>query len=238
MEDSILEKLTVGIFGCNCYLIGSRLRKEIFIIDPGAQSELILDKIHQLKVKPKGIILTHGHPDHTGALASIKDEYDIPVLYNKGEYKKPISTKADRWLNEGDIFSIGNLQLHVLETGGHSIGGISLYTKDITNFRGKNYDGIIFTGDLIFRRSVGRTDLSEGNRQRLFENISQKIIYNTDLSEDFLILAGHMGLTTIKEEKQLNPFGKSFLTKKDWKKNKYYNKNLKDVLKIAIDERP
>lgn len=238
MEKHILKKLTIGIIGCNCYLVGSQSNREVLIIDPGAEPELILERISHLKVEPIGIILTHGHPDHTGGMPDIRQQFDIPLLYNKKEYKSPISTKADRWLSEGDVLSIGNLQLHVLETGGHSTGGISLFSKDITSFRFKKYGGVIFTGDLIFRRSVGRTDLPNGNRQLLFGNISDKIIYNQDLSENFLILAGHMGLTTIEEEKRLNPFGKFFLTEDDWKKNKYYNKDLKSILNIQIDERP
>ncbi|TFF97172.1 MAG: MBL fold metallo-hydrolase [Promethearchaeota archaeon] len=238
MKNSILEKLTVGIFGCNCYLIGSGIKKEIYIIDPGAEPNLILDKISQLNAKPIGIILTHAHPDHTGCLKVLQQKFHIPIFYNQKEYKHPILMKADRWLNEGDILAVGKINLNILETGGHTPGGISLYSKDIELFRGKKYDGIIFTGDLIFRRSVGRTDLHRGNKEHLFENISKKIIYNPQLTDNFLILAGHLGLTTIKEEKTLNPFGNLFLKPEDWKKNKYYDKDLKDILKTSIEERP
>lgn len=238
MEDFFLEKIIVGMFGTNSYLIGSQSNNEVYIIDPGAQADLIIGKIRELNAKPIGIILTHGHPDHTGALKELKTMFNIPLLYNKKEYKNPILIEANHWLKEGDTLNIGNITLHILETGGHSPGGISLYTKDITSFRGNKYDGIIFTGDLIFRRSIGRTDLVDGNRMQLFENIFNKIIYNPEFTESFLILAGHMGLTTIGEEKRLNPFGKHFLKERDWKQNKYYNRELRDVLNSEIEDRP
>jgi glyoxylase-like metal-dependent hydrolase (beta-lactamase superfamily II) len=195
MKSFILEKLTVGIFGCNTYLIGSEKKKDVYIIDPGAEPDLIVEKLNELGANPIGIILTHGHPDHTGALKTLKSTYNLPLFYNKREYNNPISVKADRWLKEGDILDIGGIDLHILETGGHTLGGISIYSDDITSFRGKQYGGIVFTGDLIFRRSVGRTDLMDGDKQLLFNNISEKIIYNSDLTEHFLILAGHLGLT-------------------------------------------
>ncbi len=238
MQQYILEKLTVGFFGCNCYLIGTKASKRIFIIDPGAEPDLIVKRVHQIGAIPSGVILTHGHPDHTGALKQVRDEFDIPVLYNKKEYNNGGSIKADRWLKEGDVLKIGDLRLHILETGGHSPGGISLYSTQIRSFRNERYEGIIFTGDLIFRRSVGRTDLHYGDKRLLFKNIREKIIYNPQLSHNTLVLAGHMGLTTIKEEKRLNPFGKLFLTSEDWKNNIYYGKNLDNTLGESIENRP
>jgi glyoxylase-like metal-dependent hydrolase (beta-lactamase superfamily II) len=237
MTQFILEKLTVGIFGCNCYLIGSKVSNEIYIIDPGAQEKLIIEEIERIKANPIGIILTHAHPDHRGALRTIRNHFDIPLLYHKDEFNQNIEQRADRWLNDGEWLKVGDLELKVIKTAGHSPGGISLYSNDIRSFRGIQYDGVIFTGDLIFRRSVGRTDLVGGNKSLLFSNIRNKIIYNPSLSEKFLILAGHLGLTTIEEEKHLNPFGQFFLTQEDWKRNKYYNKDLKNILDTPIKDR-
>jgi len=237
MTQYILEKLIVGLFGCNCYLVGSKITNEIYIIDPGAEEDLIIKTIEDLNAHPIGIILTHAHPDHKGALNSIKNYFDIPLLYNQHEFQHTIFKEADQWLKEGDVLRNKDFKLTVLETAGHSPGGISLYSHDFRAFRGNKYDGIIFTGDLIFRRSIGRSDLMGGNQELLFSNIRNKIIYNPSLSENFLILAGHLGITTIGEEKSLNPFGKFFLTEKDWKMNKYYNKNLKNILNINIEDR-
>ncbi len=237
MAHYILEKLIVGSYGCNCYLVGSKNTNEIYIIDPGAEEDLIIKTIDDLNAHPIGIILTHAHPDHTGAYKFLKNYFDIPLLYNKHAFQHIIFKKADQWLKEGDVLRNKDFKLTVLETAGHSPGGISLYSNDIRTFRGNNYDGIIFTGDLIFRRSIGRSNLLGGDQELLFSNIKNKIIYNPLLSENFLILAGHLGITTIGEEKTLNPFGKFFLTEQDWKKNKYYNKDLKRIFNTAIEDR-
>lgn len=236
-EKGILFKLVVGAYGCNCYIVGSKKEKKIFIIDPGAEPEKLINHINKHNLDPKAIILTHAHPDHAAGARRLQRHYKIPLWFNQKDYKKLIFKKADRWLKEGDILETGEIKYYILETGGHSPGGISIYTHDIHIFREKMYDGIIFTGDLIFRRSKGRTDLNLGNEDLLFKNIKNKIMYHPKLSENFLILAGHMGITTIKEEKQLNPFGKFFLSKKDWKNNYYYGKKLKTIFQLPAKDR-
>ncbi len=118
--------------------------------------------------------------------------------------------RADNWLREEDVLNINGINLHIMETAGHSPGNISLYSKDITLFKNREYDGLVFTGDLIFRRDKGRSDLTGGNEELLCSNIRNKLIYNPKLSEDFLILAGHLGITTIGEEKKYNPFKYKF----------------------------
>ena len=157
---------------------------------------------HQLE--PKGIVLTHAHRDHTGAVRRLMRLSDarITLYYHQQGYRHPFRKKADKWLAEGDLLSLGRITLHVLETAGHSPGGISLYTTDVRTFRGVHYDGVVFTGDLIFRRSLGRTDITGGEKQLLFDNIRSKLMYHPPLSDNFLILAGHLGITTIGEEKR------------------------------------
>jgi len=207
----MLEKIIVGSFFTNCYLIGSDVTRKVIVIDPGAEPEKIIATIEFLNVVPIAIILTHGHPDHAGALKKIRKKYGVPFLCNEKEYKSTIRAKAERWLNEGDIIKVDSIKLRVLETGGHSPGGISLYTRDIRKFRKKSYDGVIFTGDLLFRRSVGRTDAEGCDGELLCSNIRDKIMYNPDLTDDFLILSGHMGITTIGEERAINPYREHFL---------------------------
>ena len=134
-------------------------------------------------------------------------------MYSKDEFDSGIFThkQADNWLKEGDLIKIGEMTLNVLETPGHSPGALSYYSKDPKEYNGKKIDGVIFTGDLIFRRSIGRSDLRGGNPHLLFSSIKTKIMYNPEITDNFLILPGHMGITSVGEERKLNMFKKYFL---------------------------
>jgi glyoxylase-like metal-dependent hydrolase (beta-lactamase superfamily II) len=101
--------------------------------------------------------------------------------------------------------------LHTLETPGHSPGSLCFYSTDVKEFNGKNVDGILFSGDLIFRGSVGRSDFQGGDQSLLFSSIKNKIMNNKELTDNFIICSGHMGLTTIGEERAHNMFRKYFI---------------------------
>ncbi len=209
----ILKKLVVGQLGTNSYIFGSSTTKEVVIIDPGGNPESIIKAVEEVGGKPIAVLLTHGHFDHTLAVAKIKRYFDIPLMFNKKECDSGIYShkKADKWLNEGDSISIGEITLHVLETPGHSPGSLCFYTKDVKEYEGQNIDGIIFSGDLIFRRSIGRSDIGGGDSNVLFSSIKNKIMNNPDITDNFLIFAGHMGDTSVGEERQMNMFKNYFL---------------------------
>ena len=210
----ILVKLIVGALGTNCYIFGSDMTKEVVIIDPGAEDNTIIKAVEDLGVKPIAVLLTHTHFDHTMKVGKIIRYYKIPLMYNRKELDSEVSTqrkKADKWLSEGDSIKIGEFALHILETPGHSPGSISFYSKDVKEFNGKKIDGIIFTGDLIFHRSIGRSDISGGNQNQLFFSIRNRIMYNPELSDNFVVFPGHMGNTSIGEERKLNLFKNFFL---------------------------
>ncbi len=114
-------------------------------------------------------------------------------------------------MNEGDFISIGQITLNVLETPGHSPGSLCFYTKDVKEYEGHPIDGIIFSGDLIFRRSIGRSDFGGGNPNLLFSSIKNKIMHNPEITDKFLIFSGHMGATSVGEERQMNMFKNYFL---------------------------
>jgi len=206
----ILKKLIVGPLGTNCYIFG--IENEVVIIDPGAEGDTIIREIEALNLTPLYILLTHGHFDHTMQVGKIKRYFKIPLLYNQKEFDFGIYIKkADNWLKQGDLININNIKLQVLETPGHSPGSLCFYSKDVKEINSNKIDGIIFTGDLIFRRSIGRTDIPGGNSDLLFESIKNKIMYNPDLSDNFLIFPGHMGDTSIREEREFNNFKDFFL---------------------------
>jgi glyoxylase-like metal-dependent hydrolase (beta-lactamase superfamily II) len=209
----ILKKLVVGPLGTNSYIFGSSTTKEVVIIDPGGNPETIIKTVEELGAKPIAVLLTHGHFDHTLAVAKIKRSFDIPLMYSEKEYDTGIynSKKADRWLNEGDSINIGEITLNVLETPGHSPGSLCFYSKDLKEDDVQKMDGIIFSGDLIFRRSIGRSDIGGGNPNVLFSSIRNKIMNNPEITDNFLICAGHMDITSVGEERRMNMFKNYFL---------------------------
>ncbi|MBY8981500.1 MAG: MBL fold metallo-hydrolase [Candidatus Lokiarchaeota archaeon] len=134
-------------------------------------------------------------------------EQAIDFLIEKGLYT---NIKADRWLNEGDIIKIGELNFKTLETPGHSPGSLSFYSKDVNEIRGHLIDGVIFTGDLLFKRDVGQFNIPGGDEQLLYLSVKNKLMNNPDITDRFKVCAGHWGYTTIGEERILNPFRKYF----------------------------
>jgi len=205
-----LKKLIVGALGTNCYVFGSESANEVVIIDPGGNPNDIKGVIEENSLKPIAILLTHTHFDHTQGVGKLIRTYKLPLMFHKKD-KMRMRRDADRWLEEGDIVQVGEYKLYVLETPGHTPGGISFYTKDVKQYNNIPIDGIIFTGDLIFRRSIGRSDFPGGDQGLLFRSIKNKIMYNEDLSDNFVILSGHMGATTIGEERKFNMFKSNFL---------------------------
>ncbi|MFX0047440.1 MAG: MBL fold metallo-hydrolase, partial [Candidatus Hermodarchaeota archaeon] len=175
--------------------------------------DTIIKSIEEIGGKPVAVLLTHGHFDHTIKVGKILREFQIPLMYSKKEYDSGTFTQkeADRWLVEGDIIDVGELVLHTLETPGHSPGSLCFYSADVMEFNGKKIDGILFSGDLIFRGSVGRTDFQGGSQNLLFSSIKDKIMNNENLTDNFIICPGHMSLTTIGEERANNMFRKFFL---------------------------
>jgi glyoxylase-like metal-dependent hydrolase (beta-lactamase superfamily II) len=203
----ILKTLTVGELETNCYVLGDEKTREGIIIDPGGDLKEIEKVLEELRLKIKYIILTHGHSDHIGVLTELKKKTCAQILIHKEDAEMlsdpvknlsilsytPISVpEADRLLKDEDKIKIGKIELEVLHTPGHTQGSISLWT-----------DKIIFTGDLIFYGSVGRTDLPGGSYQKLLRSIQDKIL---DKEDDTIIYPGHGPATTIGEERKNNPF--------------------------------
>ncbi len=209
----IFKRLMVGPLGTNCYLFGSKVTREIVIIDPGGDAGRIIKEVEDMNANPITVLLTHGHFDHTLKVKRLLTHFQIPLMYNKKEFDSKIytSTEANRWLEEGDTVVIGEITLKTLETPGHSPGSLCFYTNDVKTFNNQNIDGILFTGDLLFQGSIGRSDIGGGNQNQLFQSIKEKIMYNKQLSDSYLVFPGHMGPTSIGEERASNMFRRYFL---------------------------
>lgn len=197
----------------NCYIFGSKKTSELVVIDPGGNADAIIKSIKELGGKSIAVLLTHGHFDHTTKVGKILRHFQIPLMYSKKEYESGTFTQkeASRWLVEGDTINVGEIVLHTLETPGHSPGSLCFYSSDVKEFNGKKIDGILFSGDLIFKGSIGRSDFQGGNQNLLFSSIKNKIMNNKNLTDNFIVCSGHMGLTTIGDERAHNMFRKYFL---------------------------
>ena len=200
-----LKQLTVGDFGTNCYLIADEESREGYVIDPGAEGDRIVREIKRLSINVKGILLTHGHLDHFEAVDTVAFETGAPVLMHRadhGQYTKipsffgPVTapkTKISEFFVHGTELKAGKLVLKVLETPGHTPGGVSFYDGE----------GAVFCGDSLFWRSVGRCDLPGGNWETLTRSICE-VLYT--LPEETRVYCGHGSATTIGEERKNNPY--------------------------------
>ena len=161
----VVHTVVVTEFMTNCFIVGDEITKEAVVIDPGGEGQKILKEIEKMGMNVKAVVSTHAHVDHIGALKDIKNALGADIMMHQAELPvlKTASRMArlfgisiddppepDRFIAEGDQVSCGSITLKVIETPGHSPGGISLLTSD-----GK----VCFAGDTLFAGSIGRLSL-------------------------------------------------------------------------------
>lgn len=203
----ILEKITVGSYMSNCYIVGCEETKEAAVIDPGADFKKIDETIEELNVKIKFVILTHAHGDHIGALNEVIKKYNVPVYVHEDEvdmlqdanknlsrmmFRKEIKVEPQKLLKDGEIIELGNLEMEIIHTPGHTKGSISIKVENI-----------ILTGDTLFNGSIGRTDFLGGSFEDIISSIKTKIFKYDD---EVIVYPGHNSPTTIGNERKTNPF--------------------------------
>ena len=200
-----MEILTfeLGSLQTNCYIVFNEKSKEAIIIDPADDGVFLTEKIIELKLKPIAIVATHGHFDHILVSLELKLNFKIPFLISQKDFflvkearksaiywtsidPKLEAAKPDKFLKENDIIKIGNEEIVVIETPGHTPGGICLYSKK-SNF--------LFSGDTIFKDTVGRTDFSYASKKEL-EKSAEKLL---KLPKKTIVLPGHGEETSIAE---------------------------------------
>ncbi len=206
----LLKTVVVTEFMTNCFIFGDEQTKKAFVIDPGGEAEKILRQIEVLGLEITAIVNTHAHVDHIGAIREIRDatgaqimmhRLELPLLQSSSRMGRLFGIHVeqppdpDRFLAEGDEVFLGNgLSLSVIETPGHSPGGIALVTSDRK---------LCFAGDTLFAGSIGRTDLPGGDYHTLISSIKTKLL---PLGDDVKVLPGHGPATTLGNERKFNPF--------------------------------
>lgn len=196
----IIKTIPAGIYEANCYLIKDEETSEVAIIDPGGEDASIEKEINSLKGEPKFILLTHGHFDHVGGVIKLAEKYNIPFYISKTDEElmerdnSVFGTlrKADFYLKEGDTVNLGKNQIKVIETPGHSKGGLCFLLLDK-----------VFTGDTLFQGSIGRTDFISGDLNEIISSIKNKLL---PLGDNILVYPGHGPSSTIGYEVRNNPF--------------------------------
>ncbi|MBR5114178.1 MAG: MBL fold metallo-hydrolase [Oscillospiraceae bacterium] len=194
----LVKAMEVGQLSTNCYVVTDESTLECAVIDPGAESGRILNYIEENKLKPVCIMLTHGHFDHTTGVDVIQSEKDIPVYINKKDVLETghASLKFSfrpfvRYYGEGDEIKVGSLVFRVMETPGHSEGSVTLICEDA-----------IFSGDTLFRSSVGRTDFAGGDPDVLLDSLRRIAA----LEGSYDVFPGHADATTLDRERRFNPY--------------------------------
>src|ERR1700747_1710054 len=200
----------VTLFEQNCTIIWDEPGKKAVVIDPGGGAPKILEAIKQTGVTVEKIWLTHGHIDHVGGAAELRDALKVPIegphLADKYLLDNVVSSGArfgmagvrnfspDRWLEEGDSVSIGELTFDILHCPGHSPGSVVYFNRQLR---------FAHVGDVLFNGSVGRTDLPGGSHATLIKSITEKLL---PLGDDVSFICGHGPGSSIGHERVSNPF--------------------------------
>jgi hydroxyacylglutathione hydrolase len=208
VSELMVRGIVVGVFAENCWIIGSRRTGEAIAIDPGDQAEDILHLARDMGLKIKVIANSHAHIDHVLGVRGVQEATGAKFLLHPQELaiaRGSVQTAAlwlgqpvepppepDALLAEGDEVEVAGVKLKVMHTPGHSPGSLSFYTE-----------GMLFSGDTLFRGSIGRTDLPGGDYRQEMSSIVDRLL---ELPDDTIVLPGHMQETKIGIERQANPF--------------------------------
>jgi hydroxyacylglutathione hydrolase len=203
-----IETRTTGFLEENCYFVSRPVPRETVVIDPGDDAPQLIVRLRELGATVVAYLLTHGHVDHITALAALSAAYPAPIYLHPrdaawcftarnglpGLYGAPAKPKGPIVpVAEGEVLELAGARWSVIETPGHTPGGVCWKLED---------DRVLFSGDTLFRGSVGRTDLPGGDSRVLAQSLRKLAA----IPEDLKIYPGHGDPTTLAHEKRHNYF--------------------------------
>ena len=204
-----IKKYVVGMIGTNCYLVINEETKETVMVDPGAYPAKVKNAVKEQGLKLKAVLLTHAHFDHIMGLSDVMEDVKVPVYVEEADL--PMMTDGESNLSstyvrggyrfeeavpvsDGQQLEIAGFQFRVIHTPGHTQGGVCYYVEK---------EGVLFSGDTLFCCSVGRSDFATSSTSALIRSIKEKLFL---LPDETKVFPGHMGATTIGNEKVNNPY--------------------------------
>jgi len=204
MGEYLIKKVEVGPVRTNCYIVRKKDSRDAVVIDPGAEITVIRDALFKMDAACRVILLTHGHFDHILAVGDLKNPNTLVGIHKHDEHflterdmfsamlpydPRPFE-KADVLFDKEGSYKVGSFEFYVIPAPGHTKGSVCYI-----------FDDIMFTGDTLFKNSIGRTDLY-GDPQEMEKTL--KMLYN--LPGDYAVYPGHEGPTTLSDEKARNPY--------------------------------
>ena len=216
-NEIMVRGIVVGVFAENCWVVGNRRTGEAVCIDPGDQPDEVLALARDMGVTIKAIANSHAHVDHILGVRGVRDAtgarfllhaHDLELLrtgWRDAAARFGIDAGGgppdpDAFVADGDDVEVAGLKLRAIATPGHTPGSVSYYA-----------DGLLFSGDTLFRGSIGRTDLPGGDFDREMRSIADELL---SLPDDTVVLPGHMEETTIAFERDHNPFVRDWLRRR------------------------
>jgi hydroxyacylglutathione hydrolase len=205
------ETFPAGAFACNCTVLACGDTKEAVIIDPGGEVDRIRQIVAHYDLTVAAIIHTHAHLDHIYCTRDVKEAHGGQVCLHRDDlplyqgfamqaamfgWQVRETTPVERFVEHGDVIEFGKRRAEVVHTPGHTPGSVCFEVSD-------GRDTLLFAGDTLFRRSIGRTDLPGGDARQLLTSIRERLY---TLEPDTLVVPGHGDNTTIGEEMERNPF--------------------------------
>lgn len=191
-----VHAMSLGLYQTNCYIIHDTQSDRCCVIDPGYEADTILKKLDSLGLTLEAVLLTHGHFDHVGAVKELAAETQCDVYIHPEDLSLPPMMTAGplyytKTYAEGAQLKLAGLEIGVLHTPGHTPGSVCLLAENT-----------IFSGDTLFQGSCGRTDLPGGDWATILKSLHRLSL----LEGNFWVYPGHGGSTTLREERQYNPY--------------------------------
>lgn len=206
-----VESFAVAPLGCNCSIVADLEKKTAIVVDPGGELEKIRERLGALGVTPTAVVHTHTHIDHVGATPGLVKAYEAKAMIHEADrfmydllpvqaamlgIPMPETTHMEGGLVDGGTVTAGDCELGVLHTPGHSPGSVCFLLSH-------GGERVLFAGDTLFKRGIGRTDLWGGDSAQIVKSIRDKLF---TLEGDTLVVTGHGPTTTVLDERTKNPF--------------------------------